>query len=76
MAKQSKAQKASTKVRRKTAVEIYRALEPLTQKAESAGLTFLAYLLAIAARHIEDEIVQMEEDNSGQADKDQTGDVG
>lgn len=58
MPKQSNDQKALSEARSKTAAEIYRALGPLAKKAESAGLTFLAYLLAVAAHHAEDEVAR------------------
>lgn len=56
MPKPSNDQKALPEERIKTAAEIYRALGPLAKKADAAGLTFLAYLLAVAAHHAEDVV--------------------
>ena len=61
MAQQPEDQKVPPEVRRKTALEIRQALEPLSRRAEAAGLTFVAYLLAMAAHHAEDEIVRIEQ---------------
>ena len=61
MAQQPEDQKVQSEVRKKTALEIRRALGPLSQTAERAGLTFVAYLLAMAAHHAEDEILRLEQ---------------
>lgn len=61
MAKQSKDREAPPQDRKEIAAEIYRALAPLAQKADSAGLNFLAYLLAVAAHHAEDEVTRTDE---------------
>ena len=45
-------------------MEIRQALEPLSRRAETAGLTFVAYLLAMAAHHTEDEIQRLEKGGS------------
>lgn len=50
-------------------MEIRQALEPLSRRAEAAGLTFVAYLLAMAAHHADDEIVRLEK-GASQDEKD------
>ena len=64
MPQQPEDPKVQREARRKTAMEIRQALEPLSRRAETAGLTFVAYLLAMAAHHTEDEIQRLEKGGS------------